>query len=431
MTHIKCVISVIFLQRNPVFVVLTHEEVMTVKKVLLLLLVVGLMAGSICAKSSAALRKELDALKAQAEALHEQGVALEEELNQNAAETKSVVDRKYDIDRKIRQTELEMENVTGQVLQYSLLIAEKQKDLEAAELEYETQFQKYKTRLRAMEERGKISYWEVLFQSKNFSDLLDRIHMIREIARADQQMLETLQETSNLVRWERELLQIDRQAQEQIQEKLVALEQELEQERLAADACLKELAAEMDSLSEVYAEIAEQEAAMQKELMEAQAAYDRALSEEEAARLAQLNKENAAGGSVTNGSGSGFVRPVSGGSVTDAYGWRIHPTEKIRKFHTGVDLAVPMNTPIVAIAAGTVSECGNNKWYGNHVTLSHGGGYGSFYGHMTNYVVSVGDTVTQGQVIGYVGSTGISTGPHLHFEIYINGATVNPMEYVS
>lgn len=401
------------------------------KKVLLLLLVVCLVAGKICAKSSAELRKELEALKAQAEALQEQGEILEEELSQNAADTRNVVDRKYDIDRKIRQTELEIENVTGQVRQYSLLIAEKQKDLEAAQRDYEAKYEQYKTRLRAMEERGKISYWEVLFQAKSFSDLLDRINAIQEVARADQRMLQSLQEAAAHVEWERELLQTDRNTQKKIQEKLSVLEQELQQERAAANECLKELAAEMDLLSDTYAEILEQEAAMQKELMDAQAAYDRALSAEEAARLAQLNKDNAAGGTSGTGSSSGFLRPVSGGYVTDAYGWRIHPTEKIRKFHTGVDFAVPMNAPIVAMAAGTVSECGSNKWYGNHVTLSHGGGYGSFYGHMTNYVVSVGDTVTQGQVIGYVGSTGISTGPHLHFEIYINGATVNPMEYVS
>lgn len=400
------------------------------KKILLLILVLCLAAGSIFAKSSAELRKELDALKEQANQLQDQGTALEEELNRNASETQSVVDQKYDIDRKIRQTELEIENVTGQILQYSLLIAEKQKDLETAEQEYQSQYEQYKARLRAMEERGKITYWEVLFQAKSFSDLLDRINAIQEVARADQRMMETLQEAADHVEWERKLLQTDLQAQKQIQERLADLEQELEQERASADACLNALKVEMDTLSDAYADILEQEAAMQKELMDAQAAYDRALSEEEAARLAQMNKDNAAGGSSGTASGSGFVRPVSGGSVTDAYGWRIHPTEKIRKFHTGVDLAVPMNTPIVVIAAGTVSECGDNKWYGNHVTLSHGGGYGSFYGHMTKYVVSVGDTVTQGQVIGYVGSTGISTGPHLHFEIYINGATVNPMEYI-
>ena len=123
------------------------------KKVLLLILAVCLAAGSTLAKSSAELRKELDALKAQADALQEQGETLEEELNRNAADTRNVVDRKYDIDRKIRQTELEIENVAGQILQYSLLIAEKQKDLEAAQRDYEVKYEQYKTRLRAMEER--------------------------------------------------------------------------------------------------------------------------------------------------------------------------------------------------------------------------------------------------------------------------------------
>ncbi len=401
------------------------------KKTLVLLLLICLAAGSICAKSSAELRKELNALQEQANQLQEQGTALEEELEQNAAETQSVVDRKYDIDRKLRQTELEIENTAGQILQYSLLIAEKQKDLEAAQREYEAKYEQYEARLRAMEERGKITYWEVLFQAKSFSDLLNRINAIKEVARADQKMMEALQEAAAHVEWERELLQTDLQTQKQVRERLSELERELALERQEADACLKELAAEMDLLSEAYAEISAQEAAIQKELMDAQAAYDRALSAEEAARLAQLNRDNAAGGGSGTGTSSGFLRPVNGGYVTDAYGWRIHPTEKIRKFHTGVDFAVDMNAPIYAMAAGTVSECGNNKWYGNHVTLTHGGGYGSFYGHMTNYVVAVGDTVTQGQIIGYAGSTGISTGPHLHFEIYINGATVNPMEYVS
>ena len=149
---------------------------------------------------------------------------------------------------------------------------------------------------------------------------------------------------------------------------------------------------------------------MQAQIMAAQAAYAQALSAEAAAQLAQMNQNNAAGSSDIQPSASGFLCPVSGAFITDAYGWRIHPKKKVESFHTGVDFAVGHGTPICAMAAGTVSDCGSNNSYGNYVTLTHGGGYGSFYGHMSQYVVSAGETVSQGQVIGYVGSTGISTG---------------------
>lgn len=402
------------------------------KRILILILCVLLLIGTAAAKSSSQLRKELEALEADADVLREQGAQLEEELRSNETETKSVVDRKYDIDRQVQQTEKEMENRNLQIRQYGLLIAEKQRELEQAEENHRAQYDRYRARLRTMEEQGDVSYWSVLFRAKSFSDLLDRIHMIREIAEADQNMLEDLKAAAAQVEEERQQLQEELDAQNLVYEELKVLELQLQQQRTEADLCLQELAAAREGLTAEYADLSEQEAALQKQVMEAQKAYNDALSAEEAARLAQMNQNNAAGtGAVVSAGNSGFLCPVSGAFITDPYGWRIHPTEKIKKFHTGVDFAVPHGTPICAMASGTVSSCGNNKWYGNNVTISHGSGYGSFYGHMSSYVVSSGETVTQGQVIGYVGSTGISTGPHLHFEIYVNGAAVNPMEYVS
>ena len=127
---------------------------------------------------------------------------------------------------------------------------------------------------------------------------------------------------------------------------------------------------------------------------------------------------------------SGFSNPLSYMTVTCAFGPRIHPLWGTKSNHTGVDLAANQGAPIYAIASGTVTAAGYSDAYGYNVTLSHGKGYGSMYAHMTNYTVSVGQSVSQGQIIGYVGSTGWSTGPHLHFEVYVNGAPVNPMQYV-
>ena len=164
-----------------------------------------------------------------------------------------------------------------------------------------------------------------------------------------------------------------------------------------------------------------------------------ALSKEEAARQAELNRQNnnkvpsnsGNSGSAASSTG-GFLYPLPYAvSITDAYGYRIHPLSGKYKWHNGVDFAAGSGTAIYATQSGTVTSACYNEAYGNMVTINHANGYSSLYGHMTNYIVSVGDYVTQGQTIGYVGSTGWSTGPHLHFTIYYNGSDVNPMNYVS
>lgn len=136
-------------------------------------------------------------------------------------------------------------------------------------------------------------------------------------------------------------------------------------------------------------------------------------------------------GTTGPGAGTGqFIRPVSGGYISSPYGWRLHPTLGYEKFHYGVDYDVPEGTPIYAVASGTVTIATNDESAGNYVSVAHSDGFASAYMHMSYYVVSVGDYVTQGQLLGYVGSTGRSTGPHLHLAMYYNGSFVNPVDYV-
>ena len=142
---------------------------------------------------------------------------------------------------------------------------------------------------------------------------------------------------------------------------------------------------------------------------------------------------NSGGG---NSGGSGFVsgeswrRPCSWIKLTSPYGYRIHPTLGTRKFHNGVDLANNQGTPIYAARSGKVTVATYGGTYGYYVTINHGDGFSSLYAHMTHYIVSKGQTVKKGDVIGYMGSTGRSTGPHLHFSIFYNGSSVNPMNYI-
>ena len=408
--------------------------------VLCLLLVLPLLSQAVIiltsAKSSSELKKELDALKAEAQKIKEQGDQLESQLAENASETQTVIEQKSAIDQRIHMTEIEIENINAQIQQYGLLIAEKQRELDDAQDRLDAMNATYKMRIRAMEENGSVSYWSILFKANSFSDLLDRIDSIQEVAEADQRMLAEMNAVTKQIEQDRAELKEQMAAQQLVKDDLAVKEEELKAQRAESDALLKQLAAEQDKLSDAFEKNEDEEAYFRAQIMEAQAAYEKQLSKEEAARLAEQNKNNVSGnkkptGSV-NPSSSGFTSPLpSGASVTCAYGWRIHPLWGDRRFHNGVDLAASQGTPIYAIAAGTVTVASYGDANGYYVSLSHGNGYGSVYCHMTKYTVSVGDSVKQGEIIGYVGSTGWSTGPHLHFEIHKSGQTVNPMDYIS
>ena len=406
---------------------------------LCVLMVGGLLTSALMTMASAAssseIQKTLNDLKNQAQEIADQGAALQQEIDANQSDTQTTIEKKSDIDKQITITEAEIQNTNAQIQQYSLLIAEKQSELEDALARQAEMNETYKARIRAMEENGTISYWSVLFKATSFSDLLSRIDSIHEVAEADQRMLEELDAIAQEIEADRQSLEDEMAAQEEAKAALAEQEATLQAQRSEADAYLIELAAAYDNLTDEYLANEAEEEALRKEIMEAQAAYEAALSAEEAERLAQQNQNNVAGSGSTSNvtpSTSGFISPLPGGAwVSDAYGWRIHPIWGDKRFHSGVDLGASQGTPIYAIAAGTVTTATYGDANGYYVSISHGNGYGSVYCHMTNYIVSVGDSVSQGQVIGYVGSTGWSTGPHLHFEIHVNGSTVNPMDYIS
>ena len=407
-----------------------QRMVRIVAVMLCLLLLIPLLANALSmiasAKSSSEIKTEMDKLREEADKIKAEGEKLEEELAANATKTQTAIEQKAAIDQRIRITEREIENINAQIQQYGLMIAEKQDELEAAEAQLAEMNEAYRMRIRAMEENGSVSYWSILFKANSFSDLLDRIDSIQEVAEADQRMLREMRDITVSIEEDRVELQAQLEEQQRIKQELAEKEAELEVQREEADALLQQLADEEWSLSEAFVAKEDEEAYYRELIMQAQKDYEAALSREEAARLAEANKNNAAGSS-SGGSSAGkgsFGRPLGSLSVTCAYGWRIHPIWGDRRFHSGVDLAANQGSPIYAIAAGTVTVATYGEANGYYVSLSHGNGYGRVYAHMTQYV-------SQGEIIGYVGSTGWSTGPHLHFEIHKNGQTVNPMEYIS
>ena len=420
--------------------------------VMLLTLLVGILPVSASAKSSKEIKEEINALKGDQSAIWAQLDALEGEQDANWESIEEMVEQKNNIDQQIGLLYTEIENINTQIRSYTELIAANQEELDAAEAKLAELNEKNKERIQAMEEEGDISYWSVLFKAKSFSDLIDRLNMMAEINAADQRRMNELSEAATAVAQAREALAAEKTALEESRVELKASQEELDAKRAEADELLAELNADKRALDQMEAEYESEEAALSAQIAAAEVEYTKALkAEEEARRKAEEerkrkeeeekrkeeeNKKPGNGGGSGGGSGSGssskesWGRPCSWVKLTSPYGYRTHPVTGEYKFHNGVDLANSRGTPIYAARSGKVTVATYGSTYGYYVTINHGDGFSSLYAHMTHYVVSKGQSVSKGQLIGYMGSTGRSTGPHLHFSIFLNGSTVNPMNYI-
>lgn len=413
---------------------LTRVVCLVLAAVLLLSLVSTALIMLVNAASSAEIKTELTALRAKQAEIQKQSDALEKRIAENKTKTQTLVGQKADIDQQMEMSRQKIENLNAQIQQYNLLIAEKQNELDEAVARENALNTQYKARLRSMEETGSVSYWSILFKASSFADLLDRVDMIREIAASDQLMLQQLSEATKKVETERSELEAEKRELEQTEAELDAERAALEEKRAEADQLILQMQVEYDALSDEFMAAERNEAAVREQIKKKETSYFNALASEQAAAAAaaaaaaKQNKPSSSGSTTS----SGFRFPLAYSTgVTCAYGPRIHPINGNKSFHYGVDLAAGMGTEIYATKSGTVTGATYGEANGYYVTINHGDGYSSIYAHMTNYVVSAGDTVKQGQLIGYVGTTGWSTGPHLHFEILLNGSNVNPMNYIS
>lgn len=407
--------------------------------VILLSLVSTALIVMVHAASSSEIKSKLADLRAKQAEIQKQSDELEKSIAENKDQTKTLVSQKAEIDQEMEMSRQKIENLNEQIQQLNLLIAEKQTELEASVAKEEALQKQYKARLRSMEETGSVSYWSILFKASSFSDLLDRVDMIREIAESDQLMLKQLSAATQAVETERADLEQQKQDLQQTETDLAAEQAELETKRAEADKLITQMQVEYASLSDEFLAAEADEAAVREQIKKTETDYFNALAKEQAAAAAAAaaankasNSNNSSASSSGGASSGGFAFPLAYSTgVTCAYGPRVHPINGNKSFHYGVDLAAGMSTEIYATKSGTVTGATYGEANGYYVTINHGDGYSSIYAHMTNYVVSVGDSVKQGQLIGYVGTTGWSTGPHLHFEILYNGSNVNPMNYIS
>ena len=271
----------------------------------------------------------------------------------------------------------------------------------------EQQTELFHKQVRMEEEQGTLSYWSVLFKATSFSDLISRIDFINEIARYNKKVISDLQEI-------RQELADDKAALEQQSEELNASKQELE--------------GQISESMKLLAEYIKTEEGKQAE-------YDAIKAEEEALddlMAAAEAKARELGLNDIAGTVGGYIWPCNGIRwITSMFGGRQSPGGIGSTIHKGVDIGTPMGTPVLAAKSGTVTWASWNGGYGNCIIISHGNGNSTLYGHLSDYNVTTDQQVKQGQVIGYSGNTGNSTGPHLHFGIIENSNWIDPLNYLT
>lgn len=396
---------------------------------LAVVLVLGMMPGRVQAATSSELKEQLDELKEQKKELQAEIDAVRGQYQANENEILDMVAQKNVIDQEIALLHSQVININAQISAYSLLIADKQEELEDAQTRLAELNEKNKERIRAMEEQGEISYWLIIFEANSFFDLLDRINMVEEIEAADQRRLAEMSAVAQEIAETQAQLEEEKTALEEVRVELDQAQVLLEEKRDEADAILTELVAKGEEYLLLLEEAEAEEDALMQEIANMQDEYDEAKYKEWLATSVTTYSDDH---STNVPASSGWMVPLPAGSyrVSSTFGMRLHPVLGYYRMHNGVDLGCAQGTPIYASRSGQVNVATYSGSAGYYVSINHGDGWTSVYMHMTYYIVSKGQYVTQGQVIGYVGSTGYSTGPHLHFGIAYNGKYVNPMNYI-
>ena len=370
---------------------------------------------------------QIDALEQQKIELQSQQASIQTNINDLMAQQADVIEQKAAMDEKNELARQEIELINEQIDVYTDLIEQKARELEKAEAAEQAQYDLYCKRVRAMEEEGSYTYLDILFQCRSLSDVLSAIDMIGEIMDADKRLFEeykTARENTEKVKAEYEgtLQQLGEK-----QETLEAEKAELEAQIAAAVEVINQLENDIEAAKAEYAKAAAAEAAAQASI---NAIIAQMQAEEEAARqeAAENNQQYTGTGSTATGT---YIWPCPSSTyVTSAFGMREHPLFGDERPHSGIDIAGSAGSEVLAADSGTVAVATYSSSYGNYVTIYHSNGDYTLYAHMSSLAVTAGQNVTQGDVIGYVGSTGWATGPHLHFEIRLNGQQVDPAPYL-
>lgn len=387
----------------------------------------------------AATQEDIDALRAERDAIRAQRLAKQVIVDQLEEEQAGILEQKRALDERNLFTLQQIQLNDEEIALYDEMIAEKGKELFAAQELEELQLQRYRARVRAMEENGTLNYLAMILKANNLGELLTTIDDIGEIMQSDRQLeddyIEARENTEEVKAEYEEYRAEINSKQDELREEKEALEKEIEEASQLLASIKEDIDHKQAEVDAIYDEEERTQAALDKLVAELEAERRAA----EAAAAAAAAEAAAADGGENTGGGAGaayatgfFVFPVASYVyISSRFGERVHPITGELKNHNGMDIASNMGTTVYAADGGTIVLAEWYGGYGNCIMIDHGNGYKTLYGHLSYIGVSEGQAVRQGDAIGQVGSTGNSTGPHLHFEVYSNGTRIDPEQFFS
>ena len=347
------------------------------------------------------------------ESLEDQLESLQNQAAEQQKKTDQVQSRIHTVSEQLRQLQAEADDATAayQTVRDQLNATETKIDdnqalLEKTEQELAVKSKLLDRRVRDIYIHGQLSYLDVLFGAQDFSDFMTRMDLLKRIIKYDYDLVSKVQQDRQTVVTARDALEKDKAAQVLLVADAKSKRDEMLDKKRAKDRLMDKMKYDRDTSERAYQELV--------------------AASKQVENLIRMSRYQYAGS--PSGSGA-MIWPISG-EITSPFGWRVHPITGDSRFHSGIDIAGDYGDPIRAAAAGTVIYAGWISGYGNAVIIDHGGGVTTLYGHNQSLAVSEGQTVAQGQVISYCGSTGNSTGPHCHFEVRVNGEPVSPLSYL-
>ena len=414
---------------------------------LAVLMVMSLLVSVIPATAFAVSQADIDAVQARKRELSGKVAEAKDRLEQLQLQQANVLEQKAAISEQNRLTQEQIDLVQEQIDLYNSMIEEKAAEVEEARTREQRQLQRYRTRVRAMEENGDMNFLAVILQAPDFAQLITAVDDMGEIMESDRVLEDqyiAAREETEAVKAEYEAVKAEFEAK---QADLYAEQELLINQMNEANLYLEALSVEIEQAIADYKAAEAAEAAAAVEISSIIAEYNRQQAQAAANQTVEVTEEvvnpdgtvtivtttQPAAGSASVSSTGSFVWPVPCSMrVTSRYGTRSDPFTGETAYHSGIDIDGFGNDgqPIIAADGGTVITASSNSGYGNYVIIDHGGTK-TVYAHMSGFAVGAGQTVAQGQTIGYLGATGRATGTHLHFEVYVGDSRTDPAAYFS
>ncbi len=373
-------------------------------------------------RAYAASEEELDQLKKERDALVKQRQEQQTVVDYLKQQQADVIILKAALDERNTYTTMQIQLNNDEIALYDQMIEDKSIEVnEAKELE-DKQLELYRSRVRAMEEDGNYTFIALLLNTSDVGEFLTAMDDIGEIMLSDKTLEDAYiaaREHTEAVRAEYEAYKDEIVAK---RDELQVQQDQLNQELEEANSLIADLTNDIESNASILAELAADEQEAETNVANMALALEKQ-------RQAELTQSGGGDAAVATGA---FTWPVPSCTyITSRFGLRVHPIYGTTKSHTGLDIGAAAGATVVAAAAGTVTMAGVNSGYGNCVMIDHGNGYQTLYGHLASISVTSGSTVSAGQTIGTVGSTGVSTGPHCHFEVFQGGGRIDPEQFFS